>query len=327
MGGGPFAIRRIESRRHGVTSTYLTCKMKPPKPDSSHSACTAWDCVAPIHHQTALHMGGCGGKCKTDKIDETNSVEWISQDKTPLAMWTEAKGLECTPYDLKKDKQITFVALTHSWEDGLIESVKDARNKNNRCMHSCQLERVQLTCNRLLKEVSLNGSREMYLWIDVLYVPREASVRGRAINQMKVIHSRAAKVLVWDENLWQSRKINSPIKMNTRIRMSKWAQRLWTLQEAILGKDLHIQLQDDTVSITELEETRNRARDDINHPFHYVWKAGQTFSSAVWGLRQDNEEYRVQRTWEAVQFRVVTDPRDETIILANVLKLDVTRLE
>lgn len=38
----PFAIRRIESRRHGVSSVYLISKMKPPKPDCSHSECTIW---------------------------------------------------------------------------------------------------------------------------------------------------------------------------------------------------------------------------------------------------------------------------------------------
>lgn len=322
----PFAIRRIESRRHGVANIYLVCKMKPPKPDLNHAACTIWGCEAPIQAQTALHMGGCGGKCKTSKIDEANLVEWISQDKTPLILWTEARGMECSAFDLK-ERRVTFIALTHSWEDGLIDSGKDARNKNDRCMHSCQVERLQLTCNRILKDPHLHGSKEIYLWIDVLCVPREASVRGRAINQMKIIYSRAAKVLVWDRGLLQTRKICSPIEMNTRIRMSKWAQRLWTLQEAILAEDLHIQFSDDTVSVKELEKAAEEAQKDINHPFHHVWKAGQPFSTAVWRLRQPQEKYRVQLAWEAVQFRLVTDPRDEAIILANVLKLDVTRLE
>ena len=322
----PFAVRRIESRRHGVAAIYLVCKMKPPKPDSNHAPCTIWGCVAQIQPETALHMGGCGGKCKTDKIDETKLVEWISQDKTPLVLWTEARGMECTAYDLK-ERGITFIALTHSWEDGLVDIGKDARNKNDHCMHSCQVERLQMTCNRLLKDGYLNGSKEIYLWIDVLCVPREASVRGRAINQMKIIYSRAAKVLVWDRNLMQTRKTSSPIEMNTRIRMSKWAQRLWTLQEATLAEDIHIQFEDDTVSVKELEEGRDKAREDIDHPFHHVWGTGQPFSTAVWRLRQPDEKHRVQLAWEAVQFRVVTDPRDEAIILANVLKLDVTRLE
>ena len=322
----PFAIRRIESRRHAVTAIYLVCKLNPPKPDSNHALCTIWGCVAPTPHQTALHMSGCGGKCKTERIDETELVKWISQDKTPLILWTEERGMECRAHDLK-EQGITFMALTHSWEDGLVDSGKDARNKNDRCMHSCQVESLQLTCNRLMKNGRLNGSKEVYLWIDVLCVPREASIRGKAINQMKNIYSKAAKVLVWDRNLMQTRKTGSPIEMNTRIRMSKWSQRLWTLQEAILAKDIHIQYQDDTVSVKELEDGRDEARDDVDHPFHHVWTSGQPFSNAVWRLRQPDEKYRVQLVWEAVQFRVVTDPRDEAVILANVLKLDVNRLE
>ena len=109
--------------------------------------------------------------------------------------------------------------------------------------------------------------------------------------------------------------------------MSNWAQRLWTLQEAVLAKDLHVQLIDGTVSLKELGEARDRAMDDIDHVYHHVWKAGHPFSSAVWKLRQPQEDYRVQRAWKAIQFRLVTDPQDEFVTIANVLKLNVKELE
>ncbi|MCJ1372921.1 hypothetical protein MMC20_004147 [Loxospora ochrophaea] len=325
----PFEIRRLESTLVGVTNAYFVSRMKPPKPKVDHSDCNAWVCVAKRPMQTALHMGSCdGSNCKTDKIDEAKLVEWINQGKTPLVTFKEATGMECSPHDLKKEKGVTFVALSHSWEDGMVDSGRDARNKNDRCMHRCQLEKAQGTCNRLLKgNKNPDGSKEIYLWIDVLCIPRQASVMGSAINQMRNIFLKAATVLVWDRNLIQTPKTGSAIEMNMRIRMSSWAQRLWTLQEAVLANNLHVQFKDDTVSLKELEEARDEAKNDIDHRYHYVWKTGHPFSSAVWKLRQPKEVHQVPRAWEAVQFRSVAEPEDETIVLANVLKLNVKELE
>jgi hypothetical protein len=41
--------------------------------------------------------------------------------------------------------------------------------------------------------------------------------------------------------------------MSTRIRLSSWAQRLWTLREAILATNMHVEFEDETVHIKELE--------------------------------------------------------------------------
>ena len=325
----PFQVRRLESTLSGVTKVYFICRMKPPTPKVDHSKCTIWSCIAnrPVH--MALHVDGCNGlNCKKDSIDEARLVEWISQGKTPLLTLTDTREMEYSAQDLNTENVVAFVALTHAWEDGILEAGKDARNRNDRRMHSCQLEKFQETCNRLLKDKkNPDSAQKIYLWTDVLCLPREASVRGVAINQMKNIYSKARTVLVWDRNLMQTRKTGSPIEMNMRIGMSVWAQRLWTLQEVVLANNLHIQFEDDTVCVKELQEARDEAKNDIDHPYHHVWKAGHPFSSSVWELRQSEEDYRAQRAWEAVQFRLVTEPEDETIVLANVLRLNVKELE
>ncbi|KAM0801661.1 hypothetical protein BDR22DRAFT_820377 [Usnea florida] len=325
----PFAIRRMEATLNGVTNVYLICRTMPPKPKADHSGCTTWGCTAVKPAQTALHMGGCDGvNCQTDKLDELQMVEWISQGKTPLVALTDAIGMKYFGHDLKKDKDVLFVALTHCWEDAIVESGKDHRNGNNRSMHRCQLARIHETCSRLFKnKKSPMGSKDVYLWIDVLCLPREGSVRASAINQMKTIYSKAKTVLVWDRQLLQLHRGSSLIETNMRVRMSNWAQRLWTLQEAVLASDLHIQFKDGTVSLKELEKERDRARSDLYHDYHHVWKAGHPFSSAVWRLRQPQEDHQVQRAWEAMQFRLLKEPKDEAIIIANMLKLNVKELE
>ena len=81
-------------------------------------------------------MPGCDGvNCKTEKLDEGRMVKWISDGKTHLVTWTDANGIEFSAHDLKKDKGVVFVALTHCWQDGIVESGKDAWNRNNRAMH------------------------------------------------------------------------------------------------------------------------------------------------------------------------------------------------
>lgn len=325
----PFEIRRMEATLSGVSNVYLVCKMKPPNPNVDHSCCTSWGCTASKPTQLALHMQGCVGvNCTTNELDERWMVKCIRDGQTPLVTWTQARGMQHTAKNLEKDKDVVFVALTHCWEDGLVESGRDARNRNNRAMHECQLERIQDTCSRLFKgKKGASGWTNIFLWIDVLCLPRDPDIRASAVNQMKTIYSRAKTVLVWDRHLIEAPKDSSAIVMNMRVRMSNWTQRLWTLQEAVLASDLHVQFKDGTVSIKEMEKAGAKARNDIDNDYHHVWKAGHPFSTAIWKLRQPRMDCRVQRAWEAVQFRLVTKPQDEAIIIANVLKLNVKELE
>ena len=324
----PSEIRRMEATLPGVSNVYLMCRMNPPEPTADHSQCTIWECVAKKPTQTAFHMGDCYEDCKLRRMNEIDLIQAVKEDKTPLITLTDANGLAYSYHDLKKDKVVPFVALTHGWQDGMFDSGKDARGKNSRSMYMCQLDMIQETCEQLLKgEKNADGSHQTYIWIDVFCFPREASVMSSGINQMRRIYSKAETVLVWDRNLIQTKKIGSAIEMNMRLTMSNWAQRLWTLQETVLAKDLVVQFEGGTVGLKDLQEAGDEAKNDVHHQYHYVWKAGHPFSSAVWKLRQTNELYRVQRLWEAVQFRLVSQPEDQTIVFANILKLNVRELE
>ena len=324
-------IHRIESSLTEISTIYYTCTMKPWKSRSrgDHKKCTIWACAADRQLKSALHLNGCRGDgCRTNGIDEREMVEWVEQGKIPLISWTPSKGMRSEAYDLR-NSDIGFGALTHSWEDGIVASGIDVRNKNDRRMHLCQIERAQDAFNQLLTEdQKSNGIKSMPFWIDVLCFPRQASVRSQAINQMKDIYREAQAVLIWDRTLLKTRRLDSKIEMNMRIRLSSWAQRLWTLQEAVLATNLYVEFEDGIVGTKELEVARNRARDNIDDKYHHIWKAGDPFSSATWKLR-NHEEFRVQRAWQAVQFRLVTktEQADETIVLANMLGMDVTELE
>ena len=320
-------IRRREATLSQVRLIYYSCFIKP---SLDHADCSESECKASNNLNEAMHFnsGSCNEsmRCKSQGAEEELLVSIIQRGETPLATWTQSSGLSIQPYDLS-NTNTKFGALSHSWQHGLLDSGKDARigiDCNDRKMLACQLERLQEQFNKLVG----SSAESIPFWVDVLCFPKQATIQGRAINQMKDIYSKADAVLVWDKSLLtrQRRSSDHMIEMNLRIRLGDWSCRLWTLQEAVLAKNLHVAFQDGTVSIGDLRKGREVARKDRSHDYHYVWAAGHPFSSAVWELRQPREDH-VAAAWEAVQFLEVTELADETLVLASVLKLDVSELE
>ena len=278
-----------------------------------------------------LHMNHCRGSCPTETVGEENLVKILASGQTPLVSFGSS-GLEFKGYDLSKDCDFEFGALSHSWDGNIVDAGTDARNKNNRRMHQCQIRALQDTLNSIARSKETNfKTRDMPFWVDVLCLPREPGPRCKAINQIRNVYSKATAVLVWDRDLLQRSKTSEAdmIQMNIRIRTSQWSWRLWTMQETALAgqHNLYVGFADKSiVSIDELNSARNRAKESWNDPYHHIWKAGYPFSQPTWELR-NYPEYRVHRTWLAVQFRLVTVPEDEALIIANVLGLDVTQIQ
>ena len=328
-----FDVHRIESTISEVSIIYCISQLKPLVLCNldTHKDCSMRECIAGEINpciQIALHLCCNGGHCKCEGGDKTQLVKWIEEGKTPLVRWTDEKGLEFEAFDLSVDNNVIFGALTHGWDDGLLWSGTDARGKNNRRMLLCQIERAQETFDGILKETLKDKQQPdapTFFWVDVLCLPRHAPIRSKAINQMKAVYRKAHAVLIWDRTLIQSRKLASVIEVNMRLKLSNWSKRLWTLQESVLAKRIYVAFCDGVVSHGEIHEERDLARDNVDHAYHHVWKAGYPFHHATWKLRK-YPDYRVARAWAAVQFLTVTQPADETMVLANILDLDVTQL-
>ena len=325
-------IHYVESTITEVSIIYTMSRLEPLQSQSTikHENCTTRACVArPVELQTqsALHMN-CPGQCLTYGKDEAALSNWIKEGKTPLVCWTD-KGLVFDGFDLTKST-VKFGALTHSWEDGLLWNASDARGKCNRRMHHCQVVRVQETFDRIIRKCrdQHNLGDQVWCWVDILCLPRDALTRPQALNQMKIIYPKAQAILIWDRALIQERTIASKFEINMRLRLTNWSMRLWPLQETVLAKgDLWVQFSDDVVSSGEIDAARILAKSDPNNEYYHIWKAAHPFRHVVWMLRTEPDSYRVARAWIAVQFRVVSRAADETIVLANILGLDVTQLE
>ncbi|CAO2652274.1 Nn.00g005570.m01.CDS01 [Neocucurbitaria sp. VM-36] len=242
-----------------------------------------------------LHMGRCrGAGCPTETIREDELVKIIDRGETPLVTFGSS-GLKYKGYDLTKDCDLVFGALSHSWDGNIVDAGVDARGKNNRRLHQCQIRALQETLNDVIMSKQIDAvTSDTPFWVDVLCLPREPSPKGKAVNQIRDIYSKASAVIVWDRDLLQRPKTSEAdlIELNIRIRTSQWSWRLWTLQETVLAgqNNLYVGFSNQsTVSIGELSRARCKAKDSPNDPYHHIWKAGYPFSQPTWELRTYNE--------------------------------------
>jgi hypothetical protein len=354
----PLDIRRMEAIMPSVSVLYYASSMHRPNHSDDVSQCTSQVCKGRSKIYEPLHME-CSGGCERLSIHESEMIEIINEGKTPMVRLLSSGVLECVAYDLECDAndQEPFGVLSHSWEEGIVESGKDVHGENNRRMHVCQIEMLRKTFNQLLAKIDGSKAVNYPFWVDVLCFPRQATVQGRAIKQLRKIYLKASAVLVWDKSLLGREKTDNFIEMNMRIRTGDWSWRLWTFQEAILADRLYIAFKHGaTVGIEELQKARDDAKKDPTSSYYYIWKAGHPFSLPIWKLRnqkatkeasleqegpesnmrypsinsgtlQEENKYRVARAWQAVQYHLVTEPQDEAIVLASVLGLDVEAIQ
>jgi Heterokaryon incompatibility protein (HET) len=309
-------VRRLELTMRDISSVYFASSRRTlPSDTESHACCTFWNCRVSTR-EVPRHQDGSECCCSIIPANENDIEQIVEAGNTPLMQYNAAGQLTVVPLDWRKAEALKFGALSHSWADGLVHDPQ-----NRRGMRRCQLESLQRTFNRI---ADIRGAHNIPFWVDELCLPLQTHLRGISINQIKDIYGKAFTVVVWDAGLLETKLGNDLIEANVRISIGRWAQRLWTLQEGILAQDLRFEFRDhETATALDLEERRNKARDDLWDSHHHVWEAGHPFSSAMWSLRKRETKHQVQQVWEAVQFRSSTYPSDETICLANLLGMDV----
>lgn len=215
-----------------------------------------------------------------------------------------------------------YVAFSHVWADGL---------GNQRAI---ELPRCQLLKLRDLV-MNIRGhpkwgtdekeDEDLLLWCDTLCCPHEAGPKRLALARMPKVYSDAAYVLVLDRTLeLYSFAAIGPLEAAIRVFTSRWCRRIWTLQEAVLAKNLLVQFQDRAVDLRELwqaGQTMNR-QDDLG-------KLGISFD-VIWHCRSIRHFYHA---WEqstgsdlpsvvnAIRYRRVSKQADEPLCVSTMLKL------
>lgn len=122
-----------------------------------------------------------------------------------------------------------FVAVSHVRRGGL-------GNWSCNALPYCQLSRIQQLANRVTYWNEFSSSAVPF-WIDTLGLPLSGELKRLSLTQLHRIYRSATAVLVIDPSLI-SRRVSGLEDALIRIRYSLWMQRLWTIQEGALGKQL-----------------------------------------------------------------------------------------
>ncbi len=300
-------------------------RLKRKRMQGDHSKCSASKCMAfniiTEQYQTK-HVVDCPG-CHYLSIDakELNSI--LGRGQTPRACLQLTDSKHTGTIRLTVKESGPYVAISHVWSDGL-------GNPHTNSLPTCQLLRLHRMAAAL--NVSFEN-RSSAIWIDSLLVPVNKGHEKRlALSRLSEYYQAATKVLVLDSDLLQASQACTKEELMTRIFLSSWMRRLWTLEEGILSREiLEFQLQDATVSLRDLGELSDFS----------------TSATAIGSTLQDNmlmslpkiaNYYRrpardislqhsvVAELLPLLEFRSTTKIIDEPICIAHILGLDTSKL-
>ncbi|KAL8834556.1 MAG: hypothetical protein Q9176_007439 [Flavoplaca citrina] len=284
-----------------------------------------------IRHQIQLSP-----KCDTDEdnyrsIDGQKLAAIINNGNVPLLQYHRStRSLQVIEMDQSFDK--SYAIFSHVFTDGFGRSHLDKKNGTSPCvldMLTKILERATL-----LRAGNKSAVPELF-WIDTLAIPVEdqfAVERRQAIKQMHHIYTHAKYTIVLDLSLMRTTMGPGYSNPAMKITMSRWMTRLWTLQEAVLSRNLYFCFSDRLCSMTQLEETFLEADSKLQSCIPLL---ARTYFAGILGevRLKIHEEFRknegwtpqsefLAMVWKAAQWRSTAHPLHETLSLGTMLNLD-----
>ncbi|KAI0632924.1 hypothetical protein C8Q77DRAFT_1059205 [Trametes polyzona] len=133
----------------------------------------------------------------------------------------------------------SYVTISHVWADGMGSTTEDG-------LPGCVVERIAG-----LVQWTYPDSDGAF-WMDSLCVPAVETLRKDAILLMGKTYRDSAKVLVVDECIRTQCSESKSWEENLfRIATSGWIRRVWTLQEAILARELYFEFIEGPVDVEQ----------------------------------------------------------------------------
>jgi Heterokaryon incompatibility protein (HET) len=213
----------------------------------------------------------------------------------------------------------SYIAISHVWADGL-------GNPQSNTLPECQVKKLLEIAG------SLRGSDSSHaIWMDTLCVPLERQARKLAIASMADIYRQAKGVVVLDAELQQVSTGTESHRIMLQVGICAWAKRLWTLQEGVFASDVHFRLRDGFVNSTSLQ-----MMEEIRVIFNpHLWRPSMRLRefysdrvpsdfSAFGPMAAD--AHPIIRWSMSLMFRATSKQMDETVCLASLAGLDVSRL-
>ncbi|KAK5993887.1 hypothetical protein PT974_07324 [Cladobotryum mycophilum] len=160
----------------------------------------------------------------------------VLADEIPVIIVVE-KSDGIVTFEVRSASETPFVAISHVWADGLGSTTEQG-------LPTCQLRRLA----SLVHGMSPGSA----FWTDGLCIPDIRSVQKKAIGMMARIYSEALGVLVLDGGLQLCPSAEPTGAKMLHVLTCGWMRRLWTLQEAVLAKDLLFVFCDGRIEMKDL---------------------------------------------------------------------------
>lgn len=294
-------------RTSSVSSLEYASECGPIEDGKHHGACSVQSCatyIVDIKTYTPKHALSCKSSkksseipCKYSKPSFEEIEQYILGEGIPVI--TLANGPDDISVNLQvhRASDIPYVAISHVWADGLGSTTEVG-------LPTCQLRRLASLTSKIRPGAAF--------WTDSICIPEARHLRKKAIAMMARTYSEAVAVLVLDGGLQRCYSTEPRGVKILRVLTSGWMRRLWTLQEAVLSKELHLVFADAQLLLKDLMPTPN---DMLLFP-HLTDLAGELFRLIK---LSSYGSYSIGDIARSLQWRTTNRPPDETLAIASLL--------
>lgn len=317
----PADKERWKEQIDNFATLFYFCKMEQPR-NMDHSHCRRVQCVAnqsdpsqskTLHRCQRANCGMLGAD-----LEALHSI--LDEGCIGLLDVSGEDNLETMHLRMVCSREShRYVALSHVWADGL-------GNPASNSLPKCQVAYVARLVRDLNRKRYGARNERSLIWLDTMCCP-VASVEHRqsCLILMEQIYREADAVLILDAqiNCFQKTDLDS-LEICARVVFSRWAQRLWTLQEGAMAKELWIQFADGAVDLDQvMSNIANNIRAYASANVLIVmlmnrWKSLRQLG-AGWSNRPGEE---ISKLITALATRAVTVPSDESLCLCTCMNID-----
>ena len=296
--------------------------------ESQHEACNVHNCQL-RQSKPPRHLDkSC--QCAYISVDEAQLTHLLERGDLPLIrIQHETYSDKVSVEVIASSPSSSYVALSHVWTDGL-------GNPEATALPRCQLLRLKSLIDKLNTSTTLrdqDSGPEILLWCDTLCCPVVSENAKRiALSQMYRTYDKASVVLVLEEALGKHR-VNAMdlCEASLQVVLSRWMTRLWTLQEGALparANKLLFQFKDIAVPGWTLYHhiaTVSRRTIQLRGIAPDIMRRFYTFTDLFKAQIDSNERQAGQfrDIMSGLQYRSVTVPTDEPLLVATLLALDL----
>ncbi|GAM40005.1 hypothetical protein TCE0_034r12015 [Talaromyces pinophilus] len=327
-----------------IDGLYYVGGLSCPRREQDHESCTEMGCsgqgIKGKPYQTQHVRPDC--TCSFAGVSIPDLIAVISKGEIPLVSWTPDAGLNLVAYNPQFKQK--YVAISHIWSDGM-------GNENDNALPECQLSRIQALVDELdstarpdqpqnrvfgPKVLSESGSpvdRSVGFWMDTLCIlsderskekPGYRDIRDSSISNMRNIYKGAHRVLVLDKWIQEVNRSADVIEKVSRLYLSNWQHRLWTLQEGVLAQNLFFQFKDGQLELDDLWREEAQYKENVPGVYSGIVRTMLPLIPISNPILKDGEEgenlaWKFTRLLGGMANRKTSKTKDEPVCIATIL--------